>query len=111
MKKIISFLILLVTISVTSCFLPSCSNEDSDPITEGCIKVEIKGIGNGIVYVWALESDYLWRITFYESDLNGLSVKTGDIIEIHIVKYEKDLIQLTDTDKPSITCQKINYCK
>ena len=111
MKKILSTLILMVSISATSVLLPSCSDNDSDPITEGCIKVEIKDINNGMVSAWALESDYVWRITFYESDLNGLSVQAGDIIEIHIIKYEKDLIQLTDTDKPSITCQKINYCK
>ena len=112
MKHLFFTLLFYALIASVTFFFCGCSdNRSDDPITEGCTKVKIKGIDNGIVYSWAIDSQYVWEIRFNEADLNGLPIIIEDIIEIHIVKYKQDLIQYYYGGVPSITCQKINYCK
>ena len=109
-KKKASRLVLSISFLCTLLFsFSSCKNEG--PITEGCIKVEIKGISNGIVEAWAIDSDLVWQIRFNESDLNGLPVMANDIIEIHIISYETDKLQFDISSVPSITCKKVSYCQ
>lgn len=111
-KKYASHLILSISFLCTLLFsVSSCKNEEIDPITEGCIKVEIKGISNGIVEALAIDSDLVWQIRFNESDLNGLPVIVEDIIEIHIISYQTDALQFDVSSVPSITCDKVSYCQ